>query len=132
MRLSKIAKELIVGIGNIVDHLASKGIKIDGRPNTKITLDAYELLKQQFSDDVEQHKRSAEVAEARRQEKQAIKDAAIKKSDGLIKAKATFVGPKRLGKIDVSSSSKISGQEKPPSVDLETGSKREIKEYFFR
>ena len=128
MRLSKVAKELNVGIGNIVDHLASKGIKIDGRPNTKITLDAYELLKQQFSDDVEQHKRSAEVAEARRQEKQAIKDAAIKKSDALIKAKATFVGPKMVGKIDVSSNSKTSSKEKPPNVDIETDSKLEIKD----
>ena len=37
MRLSKVAKELNVGIANIVDYLASKGMKVDGRPNTKIT-----------------------------------------------------------------------------------------------
>ena len=49
MRLSKVAKELNVGIANIVEHLASKGVKVDGRPNTKITPDAYEILKQQFS-----------------------------------------------------------------------------------
>ena len=69
MRLSKVAKELNVGIASIVDYLASKGVKVDGRPNTKITQDAYEILKQQFSDDVEQHKRSTEVAQALREEK---------------------------------------------------------------
>ena len=80
MRLSKVAKELNVGIANIVDHLASKGVKIDGRPNTKITPDSYEILRQEFSADVEQHKRSAEIAQARRNEKEAQKEAAAKKA----------------------------------------------------
>ena len=79
MRLSKVAKELNVGIANIVEYLASKGVKVDGRPNTKITPDAYEILKQQFSADVEEHKRSTQVAQARREEKKAIKDQAAKK-----------------------------------------------------
>ena len=97
MRLSKVAKELNVGIANIVDHLASKGIKVDGRPNTKITPDAYEILKQQFSADVEQHKRSTEVAQARREEKQAIKEAAAKKQRKqlkLLRQKQLFLGQK--------------------------------------
>ena len=105
MRLSKVAKELNVGIANIVDHLASKGVNIDGRPNTKITQDAYQILKQQFSADVEQHKRSTEVAQARREEKQAIKDAAINKIEQkteFVKANANVVKPIMVGKIDVS------------------------------
>ena len=102
MRLSKVAKELNVGIANIVDHLASKGVKVDGRPNTKITPDAYEILKQQFSADLEQHKRSTEVAQARREEKQAIKDAVAKKTAEVVKAKAIVAGPKMVGKIEVS------------------------------
>jgi translation initiation factor IF-2 len=104
MRLSKVAKELNVGIANIVDHLASKGIEIDGRPNTKISPDSYEILKQEFSADVEQHKRSTEVSQARREEKEAIKAAAAKKAqqrEEVIKAKADFSGPKTVGKIDV-------------------------------
>ena len=84
MRLSKVAKELNVGTANIVDHLASNGIKIDARPNTKITPDAYQLLKQEFNADVEQHKLSAEVSQARREEKEAIKAVAIKKSEYII------------------------------------------------
>ena len=90
MRLSKVAKELNVGIANIVDHLATKGVKIDGRPNTKITLDSYAILKQEFSADVEQHKRSEEISQARKDEKDAIKAAAAKKALAreVIKAKA--------------------------------------------
>ena len=103
MRLSKVAKELNVGIANVIDHLASKGIEIDGRPNTKITPESYKILKQEFSADEEQHKRSEEIAQARREEKEAIKIAAVKNSADkeVIKAKADFAGPKTVGKITI-------------------------------
>ena len=112
MRLSKVAKELNVGTANIVDHLALNGIKIDARPNTKITPDAYQLLKQEFSADVEQRKLSAEVSQARREEKEAIKAVAIKKSEYIIKARAPISGTKMVGKIDVSLPVKVSAELK--------------------
>ena len=121
MRLSKVAKELNVGIANVIDHLASKGIKVDGRPNTKITPESYKILKQEFSADVEQHKRSEEIAQARREEKEAIKIAAVKNSAAkeVIKAKADFTGPKTIGKITIESkkSSKKDSQN-PAKVEL--------------
>tara|TARA_B100001093_G_scaffold519137_1_gene606666 strand:- start:16 stop:2784 length:2769 start_codon:yes stop_codon:yes gene_type:complete len=134
MRLSKVAKELNVGIANIVDHLASKGVKVDGRPNSKITQDAYEILKQQFIADVEQHKRSTEVAQARREEKQAIKDAATKKTEKtpeVVKAKANVSGPKMVGKIEVSPTPKTESKDKSvkPNTefsDTKTKSEKEI------
>ena len=131
MRLSKVAKELNVGIANIVEYLASKGMKVDGRPNTKITTDAYEILKQQFSADVEQHKRSTEVAQALREEKQAIKDAAakkIEKSTEVVKAKGIVSGPKMVGKIEVPKTTKTKIKEKsvnPISESLDTNDKYE-------
>lgn len=117
MRLSKVAKELNVGIANIVDHLAANGIDIDARPNSKITPDAYQLLKQEFSADLEQHKLSAEVSQARREEKEAIKAAAIKKAESVIKAKAPLSGPKMVGKIDVNLPVKISKEVKKAKID---------------
>ena len=36
-RLSKIARELNVGISTIVEFLHKKGVKIDSNPNEKIT-----------------------------------------------------------------------------------------------
>lgn len=119
MRLSKVAKELNVGIANIVDHLASKGIEIDGRPNTKISPEAYDILKEEFSADVEQHKRSAEISQARREEKEAIKAAAKKaqlKDEEVIKAKADFAGPKTVGKIDITPKSEVQKKSQEQEV----------------
>ena len=137
MRLSKVAKELNVGIANVVDHLASKGIDIDRRPNTKITPNAYEILKQEFIADVEQHKRSEEVALARREEKEAIKAAATKKAQEkelVIKAKADFAGPKTVGKIDVEPTAKKEVKQETPAKKVvepateTTKPKTEVKE----
>ncbi|MDZ7741928.1 MAG: hypothetical protein U5Q03_09315 [Bacteroidota bacterium] len=47
-RLSKAAREFNVGISTIVDFLAKKGIKIESKPNTKLSADAYEVLMQEF------------------------------------------------------------------------------------
>ena len=120
MRLSKVAKELNVGIANIVDYLSSKGIDIDGRPNTKITPEAYELLKEQFIADVEQHKRSIKVAQDRLEEKEAIKASVASKSPQateVIKAKSGLSGPKMVGKIDVQSKSTQEVKEEKPPVE---------------
>jgi len=46
-RLIKIAKELNVGVGTIVDHLVSKGFEIENKPTAKISEDMHaELLKE--------------------------------------------------------------------------------------
>ncbi|MBW7935800.1 MAG: translation initiation factor IF-2 N-terminal domain-containing protein [Flavobacteriales bacterium] len=48
MRLSKVAKELNVGIQTIVEFLAKKGHDIQANPNSKIDEDQYELLLKEF------------------------------------------------------------------------------------
>ncbi len=57
-RLSKIARELNVGISTIVDFLHKKGFKIDSNPNTKVTPDQYDILLQEFSNDLSVKKES--------------------------------------------------------------------------
>ncbi len=57
-RLSKIARELNVGIATIVDFLNRKGMKIDSNPNTKVTPDQYNLLINEFSSDLSVKKES--------------------------------------------------------------------------
>ncbi|MFO7656788.1 MAG: translation initiation factor IF-2 [Bacteroidales bacterium] len=57
-RLSKIARELNVGISTIVDFLHKKGIKIDPNPNTKVTPEQYELLLLEYSNDLSVKKES--------------------------------------------------------------------------
>ena len=51
IRLGKAAGELNVGISTLVDFLASKGVKIDSNPNTKLEEDQFELLRQEFAAD---------------------------------------------------------------------------------
>lgn len=53
LRLSKVAKELNVGISTIVEYLSKKGIKIEASPNTKIDNDKYEMLLKAFPHDRE-------------------------------------------------------------------------------
>jgi translation initiation factor IF-2 len=52
-RLSKIARELNVGISTLVEYLQKQGIKISSDPNTKIEGDLHELLEKQFRKDHE-------------------------------------------------------------------------------
>ena len=51
VRLSKVAKELGVGVKTITDFLNDKGIECDGRATTKIDENAYEMLLGQYSSD---------------------------------------------------------------------------------
>ncbi len=52
-RLSKIARELNVGISTLVEYLHKQGLKISSDPNAKIEPDVQELLEKQFKKDHE-------------------------------------------------------------------------------
>ncbi len=51
IRLSKVAKEIGVGINTIVEHLGKKGVKIESNPNTKISENQYAILLNDFQSD---------------------------------------------------------------------------------
>jgi translation initiation factor IF-2 len=50
-RLSKVARELNVGISTLVEFLGSQDIEIDSNPNTKLEPEHVEILSEQFADD---------------------------------------------------------------------------------
>ncbi len=50
-RLSKVARELNVGISTIVEFLHKQGVEIDSSPNTKLEENHVELLSKEFADD---------------------------------------------------------------------------------
>ena len=52
-RLSKVAKELNVGLSTISEFLNNKGFDIDVKPNTKIQNDVYEALLNEFQSEKE-------------------------------------------------------------------------------
>lgn len=51
IRLSKVAKELNLGIQTIAEFLKNKGIEIEATPNTKIDAHAYNTLLEEFQSD---------------------------------------------------------------------------------
>lgn len=57
-RLSKVAKELNLGISTIVEFLNKKGHKIDPNPNNKISDELFSLLAAEFSTDIKIKKES--------------------------------------------------------------------------
>ena len=61
-RLSKVARELNVGISTIVDFLATKGVDIDGKPNTKIEPEVYSLLSDEFQSEKSAKEESKNVS----------------------------------------------------------------------
>jgi translation initiation factor IF-2 len=48
MRLSQVARKLNIGTTTIAMHLLKKGFQIENKPNTKITLEQYQILSEAF------------------------------------------------------------------------------------
>ena len=64
-RLSKVAKELNVGISTLVEFLSSKGFDEDAKPNTKIDDTTYEALLAEFMPDKAAKEKSQELKKNR-------------------------------------------------------------------
>lgn len=70
-RLSKVARELNVGVPTLVEFLHSKGVNIDPNPNTKLESDHYDLLSKQFADD-QKLKEQAKMTSVKREKRETI------------------------------------------------------------
>ena len=51
IRISKVIKELNIGLDSALEFLSSKGVAVEKNPNSKIDAGAYGLLLGQFSTD---------------------------------------------------------------------------------
>lgn len=71
IRLSKVARELNVGISTIVEFLSSKDVDIDSSPNTKIEPDVYDMLLDEFGADLSV-KEKAKSIEIKREKRETI------------------------------------------------------------
>ena len=71
IRLSKVARQLNVGISTIVDYLGSQGVVIDPNPNTKLDGEHFDLLNKQFADD-KSLKEEAEKTSLTREKRETI------------------------------------------------------------
>jgi translation initiation factor IF-2 len=102
-RLSKVARELNVGISTIVEYLASQGKEISSNPNTKIGEDLYLILLQEFQKEkFEKEKADNVVIDQPERKVISIDKEEPKKQIDKIVAKADKLsGPSVLGKIDL-------------------------------
>ena len=136
IRLSKVLRELNISMDRAIDFLKSKNIEIEKRPTTKISSEVYELLSGEFQTDASKKVASKEVGQAKQKEKEALRlqreeEEARKKEEEakkVIKAKTTFEGPKKVGKIDLNpakpkpeskSKPKVPKTEEKPKKDEE-------------
>jgi translation initiation factor IF-2 len=103
-RLSKVARELNVGISTIVEFLASKGKEVSSNPNTKIGEDLYMILLEEYQKEkFEKEKADNVVIDQPERKVISIKKEEPKKEVEKIIAKADVISrPSVLGKIDLS------------------------------
>ena len=114
IRINKVLRELNISLERAVDYLKDKGIVIEASPNTKVSDDVYSILCGQFAGDKGNKEASKGISEEIRKEKEALRIEREKeiedkrkleedrqKQQELIKAKATVIAPKQVGKIDL-------------------------------
>ena len=114
IRINKVLRELNISLERAVDYLKDKGIAIEASPNTKISDDVYTILCGQFAGDKGNKEASKGISEEIRKEKEALRierekeiedkrkiDEERLQQQELIKAKATVIAPKQVGKIDL-------------------------------
>ena len=103
-RLSKVARELNVGISTIVEFLGSKGKELSSNPNTKIGEDLYMILLEEYQKEkFEKEKADNVVIDQPERKVISIKKEEPKKEVEKIVAKADLISrPSVLGKIDLS------------------------------
>jgi translation initiation factor IF-2 len=107
-RLSKVARELNVGISTINEFLNKKGIEMDANPNAKVSDDIVGLLKNEFRQDLNVKKASEELIDRKAREKKeavTIRDIQEDHDDVAEEALTTRVHKnmdvKVVGKIDL-------------------------------
>lgn len=147
-RLSKVAKELNVGLSTIVDYLSSQGHDIETSPNTKIEENLYEILLQEFQSDYNLSEKAKNTTFSReKRESISLKDdeetapsskskeegetIVIKnvQSDEPIRAKAEDgVKVSVVGKIDLDKGKKKEEPAPAEKVDDKSSDNQEVKE----
>ncbi|MGB1635182.1 MAG: translation initiation factor IF-2 [Flavobacteriales bacterium] len=78
VRLSKVAREFNLGMTTVVEFLASKGIEVEAKPNTKLDPETYALVRSNFQGDKET-KEKAQASASTIQERESITLASAKK-----------------------------------------------------
>jgi len=74
VRLNKVIKEFNVGLNTVVDFLAKKGHVVEAAPNTKLTDEQYDLVKNEFRHDEKLRNEATRFIQDRLQKKEMKKE----------------------------------------------------------
>ena len=107
VKLSKIIKDLNVGLQTIQDFFEKKKIEIEVTPNTKIDEDVLDILIKEFKPDMEQKLKSEYLTNARQKEKsKTAEEVEAAKPVEEIKTENQLIKPKVVGKINLEEAGK--------------------------
>ena len=126
MRLNKVLRELNISLDRAVEHLNAKGIEIEARPTTKISVEVYNVLSDEFQTDASKKVASKEVAVEKLKEKEALRVAREVEIEAkqearkpeVVKAKANLSGPKQVGKIDLGKPKQAEAEKEAPKKEV--------------
>lgn len=119
-KISKVAKELNVGIQTLFEHLRKKNMPVDQEsPNARISDEQYDLLMSAFSSDYKQKKTATSLTNDRQKDKKSAKEST--------EAPTTVVHtPKFLGKIDLKSGKPIEEKPEPAEAPVDDDAPAEM------
>ncbi len=115
VKLSKVIKDLNVGLQTIQDFFTKKKIELDVTPNTKIDEDILDILIKEFKPDMEQKLKSEYFTSSRQKEK--TKQAEETKQPQEVKTETELRKPKVIGKIDLDSAGKPVAKKEEPATE---------------
>ncbi|MCH5246576.1 MAG: translation initiation factor IF-2 [Muribaculaceae bacterium] len=117
-KISKVAKELNVSVGTVVEALKKNDIIVpEDNPNFRLTDDQIEILNHKFKGDKDQKNKSSIFLSQRHKEKRASQNVAAKSSEPVKIEVEPISRPKFIGKIDLTTGKAITEEPKDNPVN---------------
>ncbi len=119
IKISKVAKDLNVGINTAVEFLRKNNVEIEENPgpNTRIDEDAVDILTKEFNKDKGIKEKSNDFGAAKRQERKEKNRDRIA-AEEIKTAVPAAAGPKVVGRIDLDNPRQIATAEAKPVTEI--------------
>ncbi len=125
IRVGKVLKEFNIGLGTLVDYLKSKKIEIEHSPGTKITPEAYELVRKEFGKEQIIKEQSKKIAIKVKDITDKAEGHSKEDTEDEIPGKEVFIKttiaepphPKIIGKMDIDKINKPQPKTEPVIVN---------------
>lgn len=116
-KISKIAKELNVGVSTAAEFLRKHSVEVDSNPNARIDDNAVELLRKEYSKDKDTKDRADIFTGGRSSKKPSRQERP--RTEEIVTKVPKAAGPKVLGKIDLATGNAIKPEEPVRPADTE-------------